>query len=560
MLDPVKISDFKGLFYIRDILTLLPASLCVYAAILRSKKTPDSALLRALSGIAASASRRPRRSAVIIASCMFLLCSAIGIFIFRTRAHILDEAAYLFQSKIFASGRLWIKPPPVPDFFRLPYVAVTGGKWYGSFPPGQSVLLMAGFFVQTPFLINPILTATLTLLTVWAGTRLIDRKAGLLAGVLTLFSPFILFQGASYFSHIASAILFTFSAVGLFSAAPGERLKPFLSGFCVGMLLIFRPMSAAVLAAFIAVWLIDQILRKKIPFRNGVIRGLTSFTGAIPGTLLFLVYNKSITSNALLTPHQVVLPDERIGLGLHVLKNTGINFIGLSVDFLGVPVLCLIPILLCLLFTKLDWKKPFLFVFALTVIGYGLYPYHGLSYGPRFYFECMPLLLILFAKGIEELTERIARKPGLSDADARHRSASIVLGGLLICYLGVLPPRLKMFHDRGLYYTVHHDIKSRAQTPALVFLSDSHAQSRLFPYMAGFQQNETGLNGPIVYVRDLGERNSEIFSYFPDYHGYRFDLGTRMLSSLRQAPEEAASNGSGAPAEAGTKGRKNNAD
>lgn len=46
------------------------------------------------------------------------------------RSHVSDEVAYLFQARIFASGRLSVPAPVLPAFFPSERVAVHGGRCF----------------------------------------------------------------------------------------------------------------------------------------------------------------------------------------------------------------------------------------------------------------------------------------------------------------------------------------------------------------------------------------------------------------------------------------------
>jgi hypothetical protein len=69
-------------------------------------------------------------TAAILAIAIIFACLAINVFVFRNQAQTLDEVAYLFQAKIFASGNLWADPPATSaDFFELAYIALTPSRW-----------------------------------------------------------------------------------------------------------------------------------------------------------------------------------------------------------------------------------------------------------------------------------------------------------------------------------------------------------------------------------------------------------------------------------------------
>jgi hypothetical protein len=73
-----------------------------------------------------------------------------------------DEAAYLLQARIFASGR-WASPaPPLPEFFEQFHVLVTPVV-ASKYPPGQSLLMAPGALLGLPGLV-PVIIAPVPLL------------------------------------------------------------------------------------------------------------------------------------------------------------------------------------------------------------------------------------------------------------------------------------------------------------------------------------------------------------------------------------------------------------
>src|SRR5260370_11675979 len=71
-----------------------------------------------------------------------------------------DEAAYLLQAKIFASGR-WAAPArPLPEFFEQFHVLVTP-VFASKYWPGHSLLMVPGVWLGLPGLV-PVLLSGLT--------------------------------------------------------------------------------------------------------------------------------------------------------------------------------------------------------------------------------------------------------------------------------------------------------------------------------------------------------------------------------------------------------------
>lgn len=104
-LAPMQWTDNKAWFYVRDYLALAPAAVCWMLAVVRGR-ADDRALGERMHTFLDWGRARPVRAALLMATTLALACLAISVWVYRTAAHILDEADYLFQAKIFATGRL----------------------------------------------------------------------------------------------------------------------------------------------------------------------------------------------------------------------------------------------------------------------------------------------------------------------------------------------------------------------------------------------------------------------------------------------------------------------
>jgi len=530
---PMTIESFKGLFYLRDALTSFPASICWFTAICKGqyRKGNSQGLLRHLKWTRRLCERRSV-AVVLLAVAQVLACLAVSVLIFRTRAHITDEANYLFQANVFASGRLWVPPPPAsPEFFYIPYNVITPEKWYGLFFPGQSLLLSLGVLIRAPFLINPLLTGGLLLLTVGIGNRLFGRPTGLLAGLLMLLSPFCLQQGASYFSHITSALLFLPFILCVLQCRGAGIGGMAVAGICAGFLLLFRPQSAVVALLFLPALFIWEVLTRGLSFKEGLIKSLWYLMGALPGIVLFLWYNWQLTGDPLTTPYQVAYPSAspyKRGIGLHCIEHLFVNSTGLSVDMFGVPIISLVPLAVGIFFGDKHQSKK---IVALAVVYMGAYsigPYHSLSYGPRHYFELLPLFLLVSACGLRALPDMIGRKLRIERPQAKRVLLALCAATVAICLLGYLPPRLHIYRLRGDYYDIRA-VTADVRTPALVFIEDK-PRRRIYPYMAGFQLNDVLLRGPVIFARDLGARNQSLLSAFPGRNAYKLTVSPLKLT------------------------------
>ena len=111
-----------------------------------------------------------------------------------------DEMAYLLQAEIFARGRWALASPPMPEFWEQPHVLVVpmlAAKYF----PGHSLVLAVGALLGWPPLMPLVLQATSAVLLFVLGRRLANGGVALLAWVIWLTTPMVLYLGPSYFSE-----------------------------------------------------------------------------------------------------------------------------------------------------------------------------------------------------------------------------------------------------------------------------------------------------------------------------------------------------------------------
>ena len=536
--DPITPDQFKGFIYLRDFILLLPASLTMLLFLssnnqLRLRRQFDSALHAFCS--------RPKLWTAVFGILTFAGCLVINKFVLQSCAHIGDEANYLFTAKIFASGRLYASLPPVDSaFFETGGLVFDKNRVFGIFFPGQSVLFALGQLVHMPSVVNPLLAGVLTIIIVWAGRQLYDIQTGIIAGILSMVSPFLLFQGASYFSHLLPAVCITLVITWALKHRTVSTV--FFSGVLCGVVLLFRPLSAAITVIFTGIFIgIKIIENRKQVARTLLVYGGFFAAGFLPFCLVFLMYNNALTGSFLITPHQYALPRQKIIFGMHSLLNTFVNCTGLACDLTGVPVISLL--LLPVFFFSGSPHSKALFVFiASYIIGYSAYPYHGLSYGPRFYFELLPFLLVICSRmSVDE-----NRSP---DADRHNRLpfmpriSPFVLAGttIVISLFGALPARMAVFGKRGAILNIEKKIAGVVKTPAVVFIRNSNRdKDRLSPFFAGLQLNTPDFNGEVVYANYLPDKIGEFEKVYANRHMYVVDIETAPLQidTLPRLPEE----------------------
>lgn len=321
------------------------------------------------------------------------LSALLGLHALGGVAHVSDEQAYLLQARIFAGGER-VAPALQGQRSLLPYVFLWPDH-YAAFPFGWPLVLAIGVKLGLPWLVNPLLGATLPALGWFAfAPRLGARVGRLCAGILAL-SPALLVLSGSLMSHTLTLIC----ALGLLALCDRAGLpSALLGGALWGLLLLARPFDALVVGAPLAALALRRQPRRLLAF------GLP----ALLALGLLLADNRARTGDALTLPieHYHAIPDEsgdrfppgcnRLGFGpdrgcfgerghgparalRQLAMQAGIHdrlFLGfrgsLLLALLGLPLLVRRD-------PRLLWPA------LATPLAYALYWYPGIAYGTRFW-------------------------------------------------------------------------------------------------------------------------------------------------------------------------------
>ncbi len=188
--------------------------------------------------------------AVALALLTAALLAAAAHVVFHLHALSLDEYTVLFQSKVFAAGRLTAQFPPelidwlVPGFFRERFLrpAYETGQVASVYWPGFSLLLTPFTALGVPWLLNPLIGAATVLVVHRVALELFGERlwAGH-AALLTVASSAVTLNAASYY------------------AMPAHLLAN-----AVFMLLLLRPSALRCLAAG-AVGSLALVLHNPVP-------------------------------------------------------------------------------------------------------------------------------------------------------------------------------------------------------------------------------------------------------------------------------------------------------
>jgi hypothetical protein len=461
--------------------------------------------------------------------------------------HIADEAAYLFQAKIFAGGRLWAAAPDFPEFFAAEHIVMQDGRWFAKYPPLFPLLLSLGVLAGFPWMVNPVIGAVSGWLIFLLTTRVTgSRGCGILAWLLLLTSPFFLILNASMMAH-ATALLLTLLFLYLVCRGLPSNSLPsgLLAGLCMGAFILTRPFTALLVFLPVAVYIIFRELRSReflgcLKYLSVMGIGILPFLGLTLIRHCLYLPDDDVFSTSFYTAYHSadVLgfgPDKGTGWMLtwgtwgHTLAKglrSAYNYLSYTSQHLfGWPWRLSFALLSVPLFfgrkKTVCWGLFAIFVFL--AVGHMFYwCSQHIGYGARYWFSGVVGLIIPTAYGIMWLRDRLAN--GTPNKVGTEKTASLFLG---LVFLGLttwnlvayLPDRLTEGHRFG---NVSAGLKEKVEemdlTHSLIFV-----KTEGLLYNDGFFLNDPFMNSSVIFARDLGKKNQALIDRHPGYEIYHWD-------------------------------------
>jgi hypothetical protein len=411
-----------------------------------------------------------------------------------------DEYAYIFQSRIFELGRVWIQPWPLERYFDTFFIFNAGGKLITQYPPGWPAVLAAASTIGIAnWLVNPILGAGTIAILYLLGLRRYGAATGLLTVCIFAGSGFFVLNSATFFCHPVTA----FWGV-LFVLAASEYLEHprVVSGIGAGVTLAAVAVTRhydAVLFALPAlaalVWRSSWAHWRLVPLV--VISGL-------PLIVALLAYYWAITGDPLLTPMTLLDPGERLlGPKFNMVQSTE-TLLGRGIELAEWTSAPFLAVYIWALVRRACRGELHFFEFygLIFPLGYWLYwGDAGLRWGPRYIYSAFPFVALTAAAAIcDALRERNAGR--LSRVAARAGILSIVISIVQIPFLAINAGKIAdQFED--LYRQVaragiHH---------ALVFVSSGTGEIWHQP-IGNLVRNGLSLDDDVIYAH-AGDRMAD---------------------------------------------------
>jgi hypothetical protein len=417
---------------------------------------------------AASSFWRIDRFVLFAAFWAVAVTALLGFFVYQWHPHVPDEVVYLLHAKYLAAGHLDLPLPPVPDAFSVDLMTYEAARWYSPVPPGWPFVLAIGAWLGVPWLVNPVLSGLCVVACHLFVRDVYDERTARITTILICTSPWFLFLGMSLMTHqltLAAALVAAVAAARL--RRDGHLAFGVVSGACIGLLALIRPLEGFIVAVLLGVWvLLSGRLRSRI-LPVSVMAVVSIATAA-----LTLPYNAYYTGDPTYFPI-MAYTDALYGPGSNALGfgadrglpfgaldpfpghgpadaavNSALNIFQINVELLGWATGSLVLIAVMLISGSMRRQDVWMLLAILAAAGaHAFYWFSGgPDFGARYWYLVLVPCLVLVARGLGVIAG--------SFREARDRARPVV-AVLAVCVAAVIvfvPWRSadRYYHYRGM--------------------------------------------------------------------------------------------------------------
>lgn len=428
------------------------------------------------------------RFAILAAVWVVVFSSALSFFVYERHPHIPDEVVYIYHARYLAAGMLTMPAPAVPDAFYVNLMNYEKDVWFCPVPPAWPAVLALGALFGAAWLVNPLLAGLNILLAYSLLRELYDRRLARIATLLLCVSPWYIFMGMNFMTHMLTLTCALLAALAVIrSRRTGKVLWAFAAGAAAGFITLIRPLDGLIAGGVIGLWVIG------IGGKRLKITSIVGFAlGCVLVALIQLPYNKMLTGNPMVFPINAYNdkyhghnsnaygfgPDRGMGWPLDpnpghgpidALINANLNTFSINIELFGWSIGSLLLIAL-LLFSGTMKKSDYLMigVFAAVFTGYFFYYFSGgPDFGARYWFLVLIPFVALTVRGIQALEKKLVSEAtgsstGLSTVGVGVLFAVLCLSGLTMVnyfpwraidkyhhYLGMRPDIRELAGERG---------------------------------------------------------------------------------------------------------------
>jgi len=375
------------------------------------------------------------RFTILAALWVTVLAATLSFYSYGAHPHISDEVSYLYQARYFGAGMLTLPAPPVPAAFKINLMNYEDARWYSIFPPGWPLALVIGVWAGVPWLVNPVLAGLNVLGIAILLGELYDRRTARIVVVLLCCSPWFVFMGMNFMSHMFTLSGALAAALALvWARKTGKASWALASGLAIGLVSLIRPLDGFILAILLGLWAIGV---------GGRRLKLVSVAALVLGTIIMaawvLPYNKHLTGKLTQLPVNAYFEKyygpnaNAMGFGpgrdagwrhldpypghtpFEALINANLNTTSMNFELLGWSIGSLLIgalLIFSLAMRGNDWLM--LAVIAAVFIAHFFYYFSGgPDFGARYWFLMLVPCMALTARGIQLLERKLApESPG----------------------------------------------------------------------------------------------------------------------------------------------------
>lgn len=430
-----------------------------------------------------------------------------------------DENSYVFQAHNFSAGRIARPAPPLPEAFAQEMIILSQRiGWLSRYPPAHSLWLVPGVWFGNLYAMIA-LAAALGMWFACAAAHEVGIPEGFV-GVPLLCSPFFGFMYGTLLSHTSG---FAAVACMLWAYLRWRRTDrwPFaaLAGLAWGFYFLNRTYTAVLIAVPFG---IDALLLGVLDRRPRRWTGIALFAATAAGGLIaYLAYNRLATGDAFTATYLFYAPSEHLGFGprrtqgLVVYHTLAKGLFNLKVD-VGLLDRWLFgfkgSLIAWILLAVAGWRRNVSGLLATATLaawlGYVYFWYPGVqdAGGPAYYFETLPMLLLLGGFGLRRLWDRLAFR-------RRFRTLLFSAAALLLA-ANAAAFSLREARPRIAIQSVKRqmlDVLRSAPPRSLVFLEDLQT-----PHVGEMALNPRGLGSDPLLMKSLYAGNQTAMRAFPD--------------------------------------------
>jgi hypothetical protein len=434
----------------------------------------------------------------------------IAFFVLQQFPNSSDEYVYVYQAETLSRGKFFNEAPPVEEAFNFNHIAHKDGISVGRFPPGWPLVMSVFLFLGIPAaLANPLIGIITMIVFYYMSLKIYNPHVALWGLVLLICSSFFILNSASFFSHascLLEALLMVYFA--------HEHLKTkrwqhaVLAGVFLGLIFLSRYYTAFLLFLPLAFYIF---------YKEGVKSFLTFFLvglGTLPFVVFLFYYNYSVTGNALMPVTVWAYHDESLGfVNGHTFPKAVEHIVRRLVMFMYWAS----PMLLFLYFFYLVKKvrvkeqalsSPWDYFFLLLIIGYVFYyEIGGNQYGPRFYYEAYPFLILFL---LHQVFTRGA-----------YWAKVLLYAGLIVMIIKIpliMHREYKIIRERT---DVYRKVEAANLSHAVVILKSGTGAIRPMP-SGDLTRNDPNFQNSVLYAVDHPDFTDDLMRYYKDRSFYEY--------------------------------------